>query len=148
MPSKADFYTGIGDDADWIGSIMIHGDPWRVPLEILIQVNKMTYEEAALDFIAFINGYIPDRGEAWPHPWSDSRMTDYVYMFDDRQEKVVMFQSGTSLLVDPVKIVQGYTMEESIVYYGTPAFPLMRPDTKIQTEEVIRNNGYITSAPL
>lgn len=148
MPSKADFYTGIGDDAEWIGSVMINGSPWHVPLEILIQVNKSTYEEAAIDFIAFLNGYLHDRGEKWPHPWCDSRMTDYSYLFDHRQEKVVMFQSGTSILVDPVKIVQGYAMEESIVYYGTPTFPIMRKDTKKKTEEVIRNNGYITSAPL
>lgn len=145
--NNADFYVGI-TSADWIGSIIIDGDPWHIPTDILIQVNQTMFEELAIDHITFKNGYLPDRGEKWPHPWADSRMSDYVYIFDERHEQVLMWEMGAKYLVSPLKIVQGYSIEESIMLYVEPRFPLMRERTRKKTEEMLKQNGHTSSAPV
>ena len=71
MGTKADFYVGIGEDIEWLGSIYNNGDVWHIPLNILIQINQSMFEELTLDFLNKQNGIIADQGDAWNHPWAD-----------------------------------------------------------------------------
>ena len=83
MGSNADFYTGQGREAKWIGSIDQDGYPDAIPAEILIQVNEIMFEELVVDFLQSRRprSYISSEGDRWPWLWVDSNMTDYAYMF-------------------------------------------------------------------
>ena len=135
--TKADFYVGTGKRAEWIGSLCNDGSVYYIPMDILIQVNKTMFEEMVLEFLSLKEGIIPDNGDEWPHPWTDSRVTDYVYMFDTNKEKVVMYQSGTELLLDPVKIVQGQSLSECIDSYEKPEFPVILLNQHDITKNII-----------
>ena len=148
MGTKADFYVGIGSDAEWLGSIFDNGDVWHVPLNILIQVNQTMFEELTLEFLQSKDSVIADRGDKWDHPWADSRITDYTYMFDAAKEKVVMYQSGVDCVTDPIKILQGYSIMECTEYYGTPKFPTILQDQIMKTEEILKSYGYSLTSPL
>ncbi len=148
MGTKADFYVGTGNDMEWLGSIFKDGDVCHIPLNILIQVNQTMFEELTLDFLKKSDSVIADRGDKWDHPWADSRITDYTYMFDTAREKVVMYQSGVDYVTDPLKILQGYSIMESIELYGTPNFPTMLPDQLMKTEELLREYGYTSNEPM
>lgn len=148
MGTKADFYVGIGPDAEWLGSILNKGDVWHIPLNILIQVNQVMFEELTLGFLNNNNGIIADRGDKWDHPWADSRMTDYTYMFDYAREKVLMYQAGIDYLVDPIKVFRGTSLNESIELFGTPKFPIMLPDQLMNTEEILKEYGYTINEPM
>lgn len=148
MSIKADFYVGIGPDAEWLGSIFKGGSVWEIPTSIFIQVNQTMFEEMVLELLSSKESVVHDRGDKWDHDWSDSRLTDYTYMFDPAREKVLMYQSGTDCLVDPIKILQGYGISECIELYGTPKFPTMKKDPIMKTEELLKEYGYTITEPL
>ena len=136
MGTKADFYVGLGSKRDWIGSLMRDGDVWKIPVEIFIQVNKMVFEEMVFDLIREHDDVIDE----WPHPWSDSRMTDYSYIFYPDHEKVYMSHGG-DILLDPIKLLQGQSIIEANVFLGEPKFPVMLPQLLNQTEELLKQYG-------
>ena len=142
MGTRADFYVGLGSKADWIGSLLQDGSVWNIPIEILIQVNRIMFEELSIDFIKKCGGIVAQEDGKWPHLWSDSRMSDYSYIFHPGHEKVYMHQMGVNLLFDPVKILQGFSTIESNSFLDTPIFPVMRKETKIKTEEILKEYGY------
>ena len=121
MGSKADFYIGQGQDAQWIGAVEQDGYPDAIPAEILIQVNEIMFEELVVDFLQSRRprSFIASEGDKWPWLWEDSNMTDYSYMFFN--SKVHMGHFGT--LIDPIKIVQG---EDEITAQISPK-PLLFP---------------------
>ncbi len=136
MGTKADFYVGMGKKSEWIGSLLSSGDVWNIPVDIFIQVNQMMFEEMVLEFLHDHDGVVDE----WPHPWSDSRMSDYSYIFYPEHEKVYMSQAG-EILVDPIKILQGQSLTEANVFLGEPKFPIMLPQTLNQTEELLKQYG-------
>jgi len=123
MNIKADFYIGIGKDSQWIGSLLNHGSVYKIPSNILLQINKTMFEEMILELLELSDSIIPDKGDKWNYLYSDSSLTDYVYMFDHHREKVLMYQSETDVLYDPIKIIQGQGLIESIEIYEKPEFP-------------------------
>ena len=125
---KADFYVGVGRQADWIGSVAKCGEIWAVSTPILLQVNKTMYEELVIEYINFCEGIVANHVCQWPWPWADSKMTDYSYIFIPEHEKVYMSIEGGDLL-DPIKIIQGKSLIEANVYLGAPDFPPMIEQT-------------------
>jgi hypothetical protein len=128
MPTKADFYLGINEDASWIGSVFYDGEPTAVNLNILIQINPITYEEYVIDFILkrMPGSASPHHGEMWPWIWPDSRGTDYAYMFDYERNIVVASWCG-GIYFNPLKFVQGEDMDDSTIHdMGYPRFPNMK----------------------
>ena len=82
MGTRADFYIGRGENAEWLGSIAWDGYPEGLP-EHLLRVDKPeNFREAVEQFIAGRDdGTKPQDG--WPWPWNDSQTTDYAYAFDE-----------------------------------------------------------------
>lgn len=82
MGTRADFYIGRGEKAEWIGSIAWDGYPDGIGKPIL----KARTEEK---FKALITLFFAGRNDAtlpadgWPWPWNNSHTTDYSYAFDD-----------------------------------------------------------------
>lgn len=83
MGTRADFYVGRGEQAEWLGSIAFDGypdgnvaDPKFGP--IIGITDEAIYRKQVSALIADLNhGTTPEHG--WPWPWEDSRTTDYAY---------------------------------------------------------------------
>lgn len=133
--TKADFYIGVGQDAKWVGSVERDGYPDAIPAEILIQINEIMFEELVVEFLQSRRPYsfIASEGDKWPWLWSDSRMTDYAYIFF--HAKVVMSQFGKEM-IDPIKIVQGEDLLAADLRLYPPCFPIMNPSALERTKEL------------
>lgn len=96
MGTRADFYVGRGDAAEWIGSIAYDGYPFYKPQlpegwiggvkeEVLGATDETAYRQAVANCLNYPKnrGTTPEQG--WPWPWATSHMTDYAYAFDDGQ---------------------------------------------------------------
>jgi hypothetical protein len=82
MGTRADFYVGRGENAEWLGSIAYDGYPDGVfnkpyPVEWT--------EGEWRDFVKFElskKDHFSSPEDGWPWPWEDSRTTDYAYALD------------------------------------------------------------------
>ena len=82
MGTRADFYVGRDDKAEWLGSIVWNGYPTGIPDAIKKATDADAYRREGMAFIeGRRDGTKPADG--WPWPWNDSRTTDYAYAFDD-----------------------------------------------------------------
>jgi hypothetical protein len=109
MGTRADFYVGRGEQAEWLGSIAWDGYPegitlttdrkdvlFKTPLQT-IETNvhepfpqgghlfdattEEVYRSRVEQFFAHRDDVTrPERG--WPWPWETSHLTDYAYAFD------------------------------------------------------------------
>lgn len=136
---RADFYVGMGLDAEWLGSVSRCGEIWAISTPILLQVNQTMYEESVIEYIKYCEGVVANHVCQWPWIWNDSRMTAFSYMFLPEYNKVFMSIMGEELL-DPIKIMQGESIIESDVKLGAPDFPLMID--QIRLEDIEAEYGY------
>jgi hypothetical protein len=82
MGTRADFYIGRGDSAQWLGSIGYDGYPGGIDAQILDRRNQGDFEAMVSKYIAGRDdGTPPEAG--WPWPWETSHTTDFAYMFED-----------------------------------------------------------------
>jgi len=87
MGTRADFYSGRGDSAEWLGSIAWDGYPSGVfegaelMLDSAVTLNEADWRKWVAEFLAGrSDATLPEGG--WPWPWEDSRLTDCVYAWD------------------------------------------------------------------
>lgn len=83
MGTRADFYAGRGEAAEWLGSIGYDGHPYpeHVGDAVLSAGTEEDYRAAVAARIGqHDDGTFPPMG--WPWPWRDSRTTDYAYAWD------------------------------------------------------------------
>ena len=119
MGSRADFYVQSKDNMKWLGSLFKKGEPWNIDLKILIQINRVMFEELVKTFLIM---RVHSERKKWPWDWPDSQMTDYSYIFDDEREKVIAYSAVDKMLFNPVKIVQGKDLNSAHIP-GAPDFP-------------------------
>lgn len=87
MGTRADFYVGRGESAEWLGSIAWDGYPSGLPVDIVRPADAapMTEDEYRRSVGTFFaereDATLPEHG--WPWPWENSHTTDYSYAFDD-----------------------------------------------------------------
>lgn len=82
MGTRADFYVGRGEDAEWLGSIAWDGYPEGIDQAVLEATKEPRYREAVAHLIRTReDGTEPSMG--WPWPWENSATTDYAYAFDE-----------------------------------------------------------------
>lgn len=114
MGTRADFYVGRGENAEWLGSIAWDGDACSVFEEHELMLDKaVTLSEA--DWREWVTRYLasrddgttPDKG--WPWPWEDSRLTDCVYAWDDGR----VWQTAG-------RPERWYPVDPNAEYYGLP----------------------------
>lgn len=109
MGTRADFYIGRGEDAEWIGSIAWDGSP-----DAITPVKRKWRERAHLfdatteaDYRARVDQFFQDRDDVtrpeqgWPWPWDDSHTTDYSYAFDSGAVYACCFGHRWYLANDP-----------------------------------------------
>lgn len=93
MGTRADFYVGVGQSAEWIGSVAYDGDWWT---------ENRRHADAALirarsvaRFRTLVCAELASRSDAtfpgmgWPWPWDSSALTDCVYAFVDGRVCVI-----------------------------------------------------------
>lgn len=87
MGTRADFYVGRGESAEWLGSIAWDGDPGSVFEDELI-LSGLRDGLDADSWRTWVTEYLAGRDDAtlveqgWPWPWEDSRTTDYAHAWD------------------------------------------------------------------
>lgn len=83
MGTRADFYIGTGENAEWLGSVAWDGYEWYEDkgCPLMKATNEEEYR-AALKKIAKDRDDWTNPDQGWPWPWKDSGTTDYVYYFD------------------------------------------------------------------
>ena len=86
----ADFYIGLGEDAEWLGSLSADGTPAELDAVNLFgpTADGELYTEATFREIVaatLAKAVEADRGydanDPWPWPYPSSHGTDYVYVF-------------------------------------------------------------------
>lgn len=94
MGTRADFYVGRGESAEWLGSIAWDGYPMRpgTPAPMLAAKDRSEWDILFLRHIRSDPSFTsPEHG--WPWPWGDSATTDYAYTIDDGKVWVSCFGS-------------------------------------------------------
>ena len=82
MGTRADFYIGRGENAEWLGSIAWDGYPQGIDKQVLGCRSPEAFRHAVASFLEKREDKtLPDQG--WPWPWETSSTTDYAYAFDD-----------------------------------------------------------------
>lgn len=91
MGTRADFWIGVGPDAEWLGSIAFDGYPNSrsgepVPNDELAEVLRAETPDEYRRAVASRLGQgddcsTPEMG--WPWPWDDSSATDFAYTFTE-----------------------------------------------------------------
>ena len=95
MGTRADFYVGLGKDAEWTGSIAWdgHDDTLRKESEsarIFTATTEQDWREAVSQFLApRENATAVEQG--WPWPWNASTTTDCAYCFNGERTHVFYF---------------------------------------------------------
>lgn len=142
MSTRSDFYIGEGNKAiKWLGSKYHDGYIDGIPTDILIQINEIMFTEMVLDFLRKDPDDSIIAGEkSWPWLWSDSRMTDYSYIFLTDIGKVATSNFGKDLF-NPIIIKQGEDLIAADLGIGRPKFPVMRLEALNQTEELVKKYG-------
>jgi len=141
MGTRGDFYIVKYGVMEWIGSTYHDSSPIRIPLEILIQVNPMMYEELVVEFLESRKPYsvIASEREKWPWPWADSRMTDYSYVFG-LYPQAVAYMPSLKAYFDPIKVIQGEDLESAKLPLPVQ-FPTMLKAAKETTKELLFKYG-------
>lgn len=92
MGTRADFYVGHGPEAEWLGSVAYDGHQWHED-----SGQPLCRAKTPEDFRAAVAAMLSGRDDAtlpaqgWPWPWTDSRTTDYAYVFDGGQVHAYVF---------------------------------------------------------
>lgn len=86
MGTRADFYVGRGESAEWLGSVPYDGYPDGIPIDIVrpkdaASIPEADFRVAVAQFLTEDDGATtPEMG--WPWPWDTSHTTDYAYAWD------------------------------------------------------------------
>jgi len=81
MGTRADFYIGRGESAEWLGSIAWDGYPDGIDKEVLNATTEADFRASLAEFFAKRED-VSLPADGWPWPWDDSQTTDYAYALD------------------------------------------------------------------
>ena len=82
MGTRADFYIGRGENAEWLGSIAWDGYPDGIDKQVLGCQSPEAFRHAVESFLTpRKDKTFPKDG--WPWPWDTSSTTDFSYAFDN-----------------------------------------------------------------
>ena len=101
MGTRADFYIGRGEDAEWLGSIAYDGYPegWGIDLLEHTVGSGEDYRVAVDALLTAVSkskhgGHQRWPNQGWPWPWEDSGLTDYSYTFDPETSQILYSRFG------------------------------------------------------
>lgn len=84
MGTRADFYIGTGDKAEWLGSVGWDGYEWDADKTCPLMTARTEDEyRAAVKVISEKRKDWTSPEQGWPWPWHNSDTTDVAYAFED-----------------------------------------------------------------
>lgn len=91
MGTRADFYIGEGESAEWLGSVAWDGYEWDEDKEssLRIAASEADFREEVKTIGERDDFRSPEKG--WPWPWDDSTTTDYAYCFTGQGLRIFCF---------------------------------------------------------
>lgn len=92
MGTRADFYIGRGESAEWLGSVSYEGRPENYP-HILKATSEQEFRDAVSQLTERGDAYFPPE-DKWPWSWNDSRQTDYTISWDEGRLWIAKFGRG------------------------------------------------------
>lgn len=93
MGTRADFYVGRGEAAEWIGSVAYDGCPEGFGKHLFKPTTEAKWRKAVAKELASRDDATQIEN-GWPWPWEDSCTTDYAYAFDDGKVYAAGFGGG------------------------------------------------------
>ena len=106
MGTRADFYIGRGEKAEWIGSIAWDGYREGLPDELFSVLTEADWRKAVTEFVQNRkDGTLPKQG--WPWPWEDSNTTDCAYAF--HEGKAIKLKTDGKEVFPNMKAIQNVT---------------------------------------
>lgn len=137
MGTRADFYVGRGDKAEWLGSVAWDGYPDGFDRDGLLNATtEQQFREAvAAELANREDGTTPEMG--WPWPWDDSTTTDYAYAFDAHR---VLGCGFGEFWFDAALATEAFDEQDVRVDDVSPTFPNM---TAIQNVDFGKRSGVI-----
>lgn len=93
MGTRADFYIGEGETAEWLGSVAYDGYEWQErgkACSLWVANTENDFRKAVNDISNERKDFTAPE-EGWPWPWEDSRTTDYAYCFTSDGLKIFRF---------------------------------------------------------
>lgn len=81
MGTRADFYVGRGETAEWLGSIAFDGYDDGPAGELLLSATSEADFRQKVEQLSRRDDFTAPR-DGWPWPWEDSHTTDYAYAWD------------------------------------------------------------------
>lgn len=91
MGTRADFYIGRGQQAEWLGSVAWDGYQWHEEDGPLMQAKTPDEFRETVASIAKQRDDFTSPADGWPWPWDDSRTTDYAYVLHDGKVTAYIF---------------------------------------------------------
>jgi hypothetical protein len=128
MGSRADFYVGRGDKAEWLGSVAWDGYPDGFDRDGLLNaITEQQFREAvSAELASRRDGTTPEMG--WPWPWENSKTTDYAYAFDGNR---VLGCNFGCFWFDAALATEDFDQEDVRVDEAKPTFPDMTAIQKV-----------------
>ena len=119
MGTRADFYIDNVEGMTWLGSIFRDGQPWNIPIVVLVQVNPTMFTEKLHEYFDIAD----HQDREWPWPWEDSQLTDYSYILDCERGQVVGYTMQEKMIFDPLKVGVGEDLSSAKIANAVPNFP-------------------------
>ena len=113
MKSSLDFYIGLKESAQWIGSCK--GDNiFDIPKYIIKKRHWYKYFTSVIRYIGTQTiTAIPLRGDEWLWIWPDSHGSEYAVYFDLVTSKVVVSVNYYENYCDAIALSKGESLEDS-----------------------------------
>ncbi|AMV31300.1 hypothetical protein VN12_04230 [Pirellula sp. SH-Sr6A] len=92
MGTRADFYIGTGENAEWLGSVAWDGYEWQEDNDcpLMKAATEQEFREAVAAIAVKRKDWTsPQQG--WPWPWDNSFTTDRAYAFCDGKTQCFEF---------------------------------------------------------
>lgn len=94
MGTRADFYVGLGEKAEWLGSIAWYGYPENNKLHPALHCKTEAEFRAEVEKLAQTTDDFTRPEMGWPWPWENSQTTDFAYAFNDDKVQASCFGSS------------------------------------------------------
>jgi len=94
MGTRADFYVGVGEGAEWLGSVAWDGYQWAESPDGGLMATRSVEEwrQVVSRLLERDDACTPALG--WPWPWNDSTGTDYAYAWHNGKPLAVQWGEG------------------------------------------------------
>lgn len=81
MGTRADFYDGVGEEAEWLGSVAWDGYPSGFDRSLFLPTTTQGWRDR-IAALGVSRDDFTDPSRGWPWPWNTSGTSDFSYWLD------------------------------------------------------------------